>query len=136
MKQQENRAEPQEKQIRFIDSHYNLKFYIPDGGKIRITFRDGHTADRVCKYIDDYHLYVGNCCYHICEFAEKMELSGSKVEPVNQSEPSKNKTRNNIAFNKLNAPDLGMIVAGAIISAIGMLVGSLWNKKRHNQKNN
>lgn len=41
MKQQENRAEPQEKQIRFIDSHYNLKFYIPDGGKIRITFRDG-----------------------------------------------------------------------------------------------
>ena len=24
MKQQENRAEPQEKQIRFIDSHYNL----------------------------------------------------------------------------------------------------------------
>ena len=54
MKQQENRAEPQEKQIRFIDSHYNLKFYIPDGGKIKITFRDGHTADRVCKYIDDY----------------------------------------------------------------------------------
>ena len=42
---------------------------------------------------------------------------------------------NNIAFNKLNAPDLGMIVAGAIISAIGMLAGSLWNKKRHNQKN-
>ena len=77
-----------------IDSHYNLKFYIPDGGKIRITFRDGHTADRVCKYIDDYHLYVGNCCYHICEFAEKMELNGSKVEPINQSEPSKNKTRN------------------------------------------
>ena len=77
MKQQENRAEPQEKQIRFIDSHYNLKFYIPDGGKIKITFRDGHTADRVCKYIDDYHLYVGNCCYHICEFAEKMELNGS-----------------------------------------------------------
>ena len=94
MKQQENRAEPQEKQIRFIDSHYNLKFYIPDGGKIRITFRDGHTADRACKYIDDYHLYVRNCCYHICEFAEKMELNGSKVEPINQSEPSKNKTKN------------------------------------------
>lgn len=44
------------------------------------------------------------------------------------------KMANNIAFYKLNAPDLGMIVAGAIISAIGMLVGSLWNKKRHNQK--
>ena len=46
------------------------------------------------------------------------------------------KMANNIAFYKLNAPDLGMIVAGAIISAIGMMVGSLWNKKRHNQKNN
>ena len=45
------------------------------------------------------------------------------------------KMANNIAFNKLNAPDLVMIVAGAIISAIGMLVDSLWNKKRHNQKN-
>ena len=93
MKQQENRAEPQEKQIRFIDSHYNLKFYIPDGGKIRITFRDGHTADRVCKYIDDYHLYVGNCCYHICEFAEKMELSGSKsIRTVKKQDQKQRKT--------------------------------------------
>lgn len=43
------------------------------------------------------------------------------------------KMANNIAFNKLNAPDLGMIITGAIISAIGMLVGSLWNKKRYIQ---
>lgn len=93
MKQQENRAEPQEKQIRFIDSHYNLKFYIPDGGKIRITFRDGHTADRVCKYIDDYHLYVGNCCYHICEFAEKWSLMEAKlnlsINPNSQKQDQK-----------------------------------------------
>ena len=40
---------------------------------------------------------------------------------------------NNIAFNKLNTPDLQIIVAGTIISAIGMLVGSLWYKKRYNQ---
>lgn len=45
------------------------------------------------------------------------------------------KMANNIAFNKLNAPDWGMIVAGAIISAIGMLLGSLCNKKRNKQKN-
>ena len=45
------------------------------------------------------------------------------------------KIANNIASNKLNSPELKMIVAGSIISAIGMLVGSLWNKKRHNQKN-
>ena len=39
------------------------------------------------------------------------------------------KMANNIAFNKLNAPDFGMIVAGVIISAIGILLGSLWKKK-------
>ena len=44
------------------------------------------------------------------------------------------KMANNIAFDKLNAPDWGMIVAGAIISAIGMLLGSLCNKKRNKQK--
>ena len=43
------------------------------------------------------------------------------------------KMANNIAFNKLNAPEGGMIVAGVVISGIGMLVGSLCNKKRHNQ---
>ena len=44
------------------------------------------------------------------------------------------KMANNITFNKLNAPDFGMIIAGTIISAIGMLVGSfLCNKKRPNQ---
>ncbi len=39
------------------------------------------------------------------------------------------KMANNIAVNKINAPDGGMIVAGVIISAIGILLGSLWKKK-------
>ncbi len=43
------------------------------------------------------------------------------------------KMANNIAFNKLNTPELGMIAAGAIISAIGMLLGSLWDQKRQGQ---
>ena len=43
------------------------------------------------------------------------------------------KMANNIAFNKLNAPDWGIIIAGAAISAIGMLIGSLWNIKRRKQ---
>lgn len=38
MKQQENRAEPQEKQIRFIDSHYNLKSIFPMVGKSGLLF--------------------------------------------------------------------------------------------------
>lgn len=32
---------------------------------------------------------------------------------------------NNIAFDKLNTPEWGLVVAGVIISAIGMLMGSL-----------
>ena len=39
------------------------------------------------------------------------------------------KMANNIAFDKLNAPAWGMVVAGTIISTIGMLVGSLFNKQ-------
>ncbi len=46
------------------------------------------------------------------------------------------KMANSIAFNKLNLPEFGMIAVGAIISAIGMLLGSLWNRKRRKQKAN
>ena len=42
------------------------------------------------------------------------------------------KMANNIATNKINAPDWGMIVVGAIISAIGILFGALWKKKHQN----
>lgn len=91
MKQQENRAEPQEKQIRFIDSHYNLKFYIPDGGKIRITFRDGHTADRVCKYIDDYHCMSEIAAIIYASLLKKWSLVGAKLNlSIN---PNRQKTR-------------------------------------------
>ena len=38
------------------------------------------------------------------------------------------KMANNIAFNKLNTPDWGMIAGGTIISAIGMLIGFLANR--------
>ena len=46
------------------------------------------------------------------------------------------KMANNIAFNKLNTPDWGMIAGGTIISAIGMLIGFLANRigKCHNRK--
>ena len=42
------------------------------------------------------------------------------------------KMANNIATNKINAPDWGLIVIGAIISTIGILLGSLWRKKHYN----
>lgn len=78
-----------ERGIRFIDSHYKELFRIPDGDKIRITLNDGEQLDRECRYIDEYHLEVGNNLYHICEFAERMEQAGNTVIPLRSSLPEK-----------------------------------------------
>ena len=71
-----------ERGIRFITPNYEEKFRIPDDDKVRITLNDGSYFDEVCRYIDDYHVEVGRNLYHICEFAERMEESGAKIEPV------------------------------------------------------
>lgn len=71
-----------EKGIRFIDSNYTNLFRIPDGGKIQITSQDGRQSEKVCRYIDEYHLEVGSNLYHICEFAEMVERAGCLVEPI------------------------------------------------------
>lgn len=67
--------------IRFIDSHYKELFRLPDGEQITVTNADGEKRDFTCRYIDEYHLEVGNNLYHICEFAERMERSGSAYQP-------------------------------------------------------
>lgn len=76
-----------ERGIRFITPNYEEKFRIPDGDKIRITTSDGEKLDRVCRYIDDYHLEAGRNLYHICEFAERMEQAGNTVIPLRSSLP-------------------------------------------------
>ena len=72
----------EKKYIRFINGDYQTLFHIPDGGRIRITYPDREPAERVCRFIDEYHAEVGNCVYHICEFAERMEQIGAKYEPL------------------------------------------------------
>lgn len=74
--------------IRFIDSHYNEKFRIQDGGTVRVQCTDGARFDEPCRYIDDYHVEVGRTLYHICEFAERMEQCGNTVEPLEGLIPS------------------------------------------------
>ena len=76
-----------EKGIRFITPEYKEKFRISDGEKIRITFSDGEVKDRVCRYIDDSHVEVGNDLYHICEFAERMEQCGATFIPLRSDLP-------------------------------------------------
>ena len=73
--------------IRFITPNYEEKFRIADGDKIRITLSDGEQIERSCRYIDDYHVEVGDNLFHICEFAERMEQNGSKVIPLRPDLP-------------------------------------------------
>lgn len=67
--------------IRFIDPNYKELFYIPDGGKIVITNGLDEKMERTCRYINEYHVEIGNYLYHICEFAERMKQNGSSYEP-------------------------------------------------------
>lgn len=76
-----------EKGICFITPEYKEKFRISDGEKIRITFSDGEVKDRVCRYIDDSHVEVGDDLYHICEFAERMEQCGATFIPLRSDLP-------------------------------------------------
>ena len=81
-----------EKGIRFITSNYQPLFTLPDGSKIKITTPNGNTLIRTCRYIDEYHLELGDILYHICEFAERMEMQGNKVEPIDDA-PKKERVR-------------------------------------------
>lgn len=75
--------------IRFIDPHYKELFRIPDGGKIILHLSWGETAERSCRFIDEYHTEIGGNIYHICEFAERMERNGHTYEPKPQEPPHK-----------------------------------------------
>lgn len=87
--------EQAERGIRFIDPHYNEKFRLQDGGKIRVQCPDRVHFNETCRYIDDYHLEVGRNLYHICEFAEIMERGGNTVEPLEGLIPSPEKKAQN-----------------------------------------
>ena len=71
-----------ERVIRFIDSEYHTLFTIKDGESIVITRFDGEKMVLPCKYIDDCHVCVGNSAYHICEFAEMAQRTGTVYEPL------------------------------------------------------
>ena len=88
----ERHMEQAEKGIRFIDPHYKELFRIPDGGQIRILREGCAHIDKVCRYIDDCHVEVGNgwdSLFHICEFAEQMERCHNKVIPLTPPLPEK-----------------------------------------------
>lgn len=71
------------KGIRFITPHYKELFCIPDGEKILIEDRKGEKQEKTCRYIDEYHIEIDGRIFHICEFAERMQESGSNYSPLN-----------------------------------------------------
>lgn len=71
----------EKKMIRFIDSTYQVLFFLEDGENISLTYSDGTKAVRNCRYYDDYHVQVGGSVYHICEFAEIMERNKTSYAP-------------------------------------------------------
>lgn len=76
--------------IRFITPEYRELFRIADGEQIQITRPNGEKTLRTCRYIDETHAEIGsNNLYHICQFAEMMEETGSKVIPMRSSLPEK-----------------------------------------------
>lgn len=78
-----------ERGIRFITPDYKEVFRISDSDKIRITSSWGEKNEYTCRYIDDYHLEVGNNLYHICELAERMQQNGATIAPLRSSLPEK-----------------------------------------------
>ena len=71
----------QPKSIRFITPDYKEKFRVPDGDPVLICFADGTKKALPCHYLDEYHFMLDFRAYHICEFAERMESIGARVEP-------------------------------------------------------
>ena len=82
----EHHMKKAERGISFITPDYKEKFRVADGEKIRIIGVDGNFRDRICRYIDDTHFETegefGGTLYHICEFAELCEQTGSQVIPL------------------------------------------------------
>ena len=67
-------------EIRFITSHYDEMFRIPDGGLIEVDYPDRRFCAK-CEYLDDYHTKIGLEVFHICQFAEILERGGATCRP-------------------------------------------------------
>jgi len=78
-----------EKGICFITLDGKEKFRVADGDMVRIITGESANLDRMARYIDDHHTEIGGSFYHIREFAEWMENSGSQVIPLRPGLPEK-----------------------------------------------
>jgi len=84
----DNKYNPENKEIRFIDPHYNELFRVPDGGCIVVTRPMGEIYPGVqdewvgnCRYLDEIHVNINGECYHIQQFAEIQQRIRAVVKP-------------------------------------------------------
>ena len=67
--------------MRFVDCNYNTLFRLPNHSSIIMTKPDGTQIKHQCSYIDDYHTFIGQCGFHIMEFAEMAWRNGYTYLP-------------------------------------------------------
>lgn len=72
--------------MRFVDCNYKTLFRLPNHSSIIMTKPDGTQMKQQCSYIDDYHIYIGQCGFHIMEFAEMAWRNGYTYLPEHPRE--------------------------------------------------
>ena len=74
--------------VRLINSHYDDLYRVPNHGVIQVDRSDGSSYTARVEHMDDYHFDLGEYgnVYHICQFGEMMERSGSTAYPEIQTQ--------------------------------------------------
>lgn len=73
--------------IRFVDTQYNELFRIADGDSVLVIPAEGEPRKHTCRYIDSYHLEMGNDIYHIMQLATLAAKATVKIIPLRASLP-------------------------------------------------
>lgn len=74
--------------VRLINSHYDGLYRVPNHGVIQVDRSDGSSYTARVEHLDDYHFDLGEYgnVYHIAQFGEMMERTGSTAYPEIQTQ--------------------------------------------------
>lgn len=74
--------------VRLINSHYDDLYRVLNHGVIQVDRSDGSSYTARVEHLDDYHFDLGEYgnVYHICQFGEMMERTGSAAYPEIQTQ--------------------------------------------------
>ena len=74
--------------VRLINSHYDDLYRVLNHSVIQVNHSDGSSYTARVEHLDDYHFDLGEYgnVYHICQFGEMMERTGSTAYPEIQTQ--------------------------------------------------